>query len=75
MGIQGSDRDGLPALPVVRPRDAGSRRAIVCVSQTERSAGLAAKTCTDDQTVVVYNAVDIDAVTVRDHRDGTPSRS
>ena len=50
----------------------GLTTAIVCVSETERSAGLAAKTCTDAQTVVVYNAVDADAVTVRAHRDERP---
>ena len=50
----------------------GLTTAIVCVSQTERSAGLAARTCTDEQTVVVYNAVDIDAVRVRAHGDRHP---
>jgi len=50
----------------------GLTTAIVCVSQTERSAGLAARTCTDEQTVVVYNAVDIDAVKIREHREQHP---
>jgi len=50
----------------------GLTTAIVCVSETERSAGLAAKTCTDARTVVVYNAVDTAAVTVRAHRDERP---
>ncbi len=50
----------------------GLTTAIVCVSETERSAGLAAKTCTDEQTVVVYNAVDVGATTPRAHQDRRP---
>jgi len=50
----------------------GLTTAIVCVSETERAAGLAAKTCTEKRTVVVYNAVDVDAVTVREHREQRP---
>jgi glycosyltransferase involved in cell wall biosynthesis len=39
--------------------------AIICVSETERRIGLAARTCTDAQAVVIPNAVDIAAAPTR----------
>ncbi len=46
---------------------------VVCVSETERRAGLAARTCRPDRTVVIRNGVDAGAFqpAVRSH-DGAP---
>jgi glycosyltransferase involved in cell wall biosynthesis len=45
----------------------------ICVSETERAAGLAAGTCRARSTVVIPNAVDVDAAT-RARHDGDPPR-
>jgi glycosyltransferase involved in cell wall biosynthesis len=47
--------------------------ATVCVSETERAAGLAARTCRASRTVVIPNAVDVDAAP-RARLDGDPPR-
>jgi glycosyltransferase involved in cell wall biosynthesis len=45
----------------------------ICVSETERAAGLAARTCRASRTVVIPNAVDVDAAPRATH-DGDPPR-
>ena len=45
----------------------------ICVSQTERAAGLAARTCRADRTVVIPNAIDVDRAP-RARLDGDPPR-
>jgi glycosyltransferase involved in cell wall biosynthesis len=45
----------------------------ICVTETERAAGLAAGTCSADRTVVIPNAVDVDAAP-RARHDGDPPR-
>jgi glycosyltransferase involved in cell wall biosynthesis len=45
----------------------------ICVTETERAAGLAARTCIADRTVVIPNAVDVDAAP-RSRHDGEPPR-
>ena len=47
--------------------------ATICVSETERAAGLAARTCRARSTVVIPNAVDVDAAP-RARHDGDPPR-
>lgn len=47
--------------------------ATICVSETERAAGLAARTCRASSTVVIPNAVDVDAAP-RARHDGDPPR-
>ena len=47
--------------------------ATICVSETERAAGLAARTCRDAGTVVIPNAVDVGA-TPRAALEGDPPR-
>jgi glycosyltransferase involved in cell wall biosynthesis len=44
---------------------------IICVGENERRIGIAARTCTPEQTVVIRNAVAIDE-TPRSRLDGTP---
>ena len=44
---------------------------VVCVSESERTAGLAARTCRADRTVVIHNAVDVDGASVATP-DGSP---
>jgi glycosyltransferase involved in cell wall biosynthesis len=46
--------------------------AIVCVAEGERIAGLAARTCTDRQAVVIPNAVDVAAFAPADPRREPP---
>jgi glycosyltransferase involved in cell wall biosynthesis len=36
--------------------------AVICVSETERASGVAARTCRADRTVVIRNAIDVAAV-------------
>ncbi len=48
--------------------------AVVCVSERERSTGLAARTCAAGRTVVIHNAVDVDGALVASHGGGTPMR-
>ena len=45
---------------------------VICVSETERRAGLAARTCRADRTVVIHNGVDA-GVFRADARSGNPS--
>jgi glycosyltransferase involved in cell wall biosynthesis len=45
----------------------------ICVSETERAAGLAARTCRADRTVVIPNAIDVEA-SPRARLDGDPPR-
>jgi glycosyltransferase involved in cell wall biosynthesis len=45
----------------------------ICVTETERAAGLAARTCIAGRTVVIPNAVDVDAAR-RARHDGDPPR-
>jgi glycosyltransferase involved in cell wall biosynthesis len=45
----------------------------ICVTETERAAGLAARTCSGERTVVIPNAVDVDAAPCARH-DGDPPR-
>jgi glycosyltransferase involved in cell wall biosynthesis len=45
----------------------------ICVTETERAAGLAARTCIADRTVVIANAVDVEAAP-RARHDGDPPR-
>jgi glycosyltransferase involved in cell wall biosynthesis len=45
----------------------------ICVTETERAAGLAARTCGAERTVVIQNAVDVDAAP-RARNDGDPPR-
>ena len=40
--------------------------SVICVSNAERSVGIAARTCIDERTVVIANAVPLGPVTVRD---------
>ena len=47
--------------------------ATICVSETERAAGLAARTCRAQRTVVIPNAVDVGAAPGARH-DGDPPR-
>ena len=47
--------------------------ATICVSETERAAGLAAHTCGTERTVVIPNAVDVEAAPHARH-DGDPPR-
>ena len=47
--------------------------ATICVSETERAAGLAARTCRAERTVVIPNAVDVGAAP-RARHDGDPPR-
>jgi len=47
--------------------------ATICVSETERAAGLAARTCRPRSTVVIPNAVDVEAAP-RAGGDGDPPR-
>ncbi len=42
--------------------------AVICVSETERAAGIAAKTCVESRTVVIYNGVDTDVDVVKTSR-------
>jgi glycosyltransferase involved in cell wall biosynthesis len=53
----GSARLYLWADRLVRPLTT----TVICVSESERSAGLAARTCSPDRTVVIHNAVEVDA--------------
>jgi glycosyltransferase involved in cell wall biosynthesis len=46
--------------------------AIVCVSETERAAGLAARTCRAERTVVIPNAVDVGAAPRAAHAGDPP---
>jgi len=46
--------------------------AIVCVSETELRAGLAARTCTAEQTVVIRNGVEVERAGVRRHEAVSP---
>jgi glycosyltransferase involved in cell wall biosynthesis len=48
--------------------------AVVCVSESERSLGLAARTCRADRTVVIHNAVDVEAVPIASPDAGPPLR-
>ena len=48
--------------------------AIVCVSDTERRAGLAARTCTIEQTIVIRNAVDVGTLRPRTPVETRPTR-
>lgn len=48
--------------------------AVICVSESERSAGIAARTCTADRTVVIHNAVDVDGASVATPDGGPPMR-
>jgi glycosyltransferase involved in cell wall biosynthesis len=48
--------------------------AVVCVSESERSTGLAARTCRADRTVVIHNAVDVDGASVATPDGGAPMR-
>lgn len=45
---------------------------IICVSETELRAGLAARTCVAAKTTVIPNAVDVDAAPQRAHADSAP---
>jgi glycosyltransferase involved in cell wall biosynthesis len=45
----------------------------ICVTEADRAAGVAARTCDPDRTVVIANAVDVDAVPPARH-DGDPPR-
>jgi glycosyltransferase involved in cell wall biosynthesis len=47
---------------------------VVCVSESERSIGLAARTCKAERTVVIHNAVDVDGVPVASPDGGPPMR-
>ena len=47
--------------------------ATICVSETERAAGLAARTCRAERTVVIPNAVDVGGAPVARH-EGDPPR-
>lgn len=42
---------------------------IICVSETEKRAGLVARTCDERRTVVIRNGVDVKNASVRKHRD------
>jgi len=44
----------------------------ICVGEGERAAGLAARTCREDRTVVIRNAVDVTAAPKARHGSGTP---
>lgn len=44
----------------------------ICVGESERAAGLAARTCRNDRTVVIRNAVDVAAAPKARHAGGTP---
>jgi glycosyltransferase involved in cell wall biosynthesis len=46
---------------------------IVCVSEAERRAGVAAGVCRDGRTVVIPNAVDVSAALEARHDDGKPT--
>jgi len=46
--------------------------ATICVSETERAAGLAARTCRASRTVVIPNAVDVDAAPRATHAGDPP---
>jgi glycosyltransferase involved in cell wall biosynthesis len=48
--------------------------AVVCVSESERSLGVAARTCKAERTVVIHNAVEVDGVPVASPDDGPPIR-
>jgi glycosyltransferase involved in cell wall biosynthesis len=48
--------------------------AVVCVSESERSAGVAARTCTPEKTVVIHNAVEVDTVPQASPDGGLPLR-
>jgi glycosyltransferase involved in cell wall biosynthesis len=43
----------------------------ICVTETERAAGLAARTCRADRTIVISNAVDVESAP-RSRHDGDP---
>jgi glycosyltransferase involved in cell wall biosynthesis len=43
--------------------------SVICVSSAERRVGLAARTCVDERTVVISNAVPVGPVAARDPRD------
>ena len=45
---------------------------VVCVSESERAAGLAARTCSARRTVVIHNAVEVDEATVASPEGGPP---
>lgn len=47
---------------------------VICVSESERSAGLAARTCRADRTVVIHNAVDVDGASPATPDGGMPMR-
>ncbi|HZP72189.1 MAG TPA: glycosyltransferase family 4 protein [Gaiellaceae bacterium] len=47
---------------------------IICVSQIERQAGLAARTCTAERSRVIRNGVDVDAVLPHDASESPPVR-
>ena len=44
----------------------------ICVAERERTSGLAARTCIAERTVVIPNAVDVDAVPQARHDGGPP---
>ena len=44
----------------------------ICVAERERTSGLAARTCLAERTVVIPNAVDVDAVPQARHDGGPP---
>lgn len=48
--------------------------AVVCVSEEERRAGLAARTCSPEATVMISNGVDVAAVPPRRHEERVPVR-
>lgn len=48
--------------------------AVVCVSESERSLGLSARTCSAERTVVIHNAVEVDGVPVASPGGGPPMR-
>jgi glycosyltransferase involved in cell wall biosynthesis len=47
---------------------------VVCVSENERRAGLAAGVCTADRSIVIRNAVSVDSAPARDLRSDSPVR-
>jgi glycosyltransferase involved in cell wall biosynthesis len=48
--------------------------AVVCVSESERALGLAARTCKADRTVVIHNAVEVEGVPLASPDGGPPMR-